>query len=194
MIDNAVCLLNVWMMCLSTEASTGPVYFKATSWENVFDMKATNDFKYRNWISACLSPFEAAKWGNVRWKMSSLCKWLHWHSQETNWRILHFKTARPAPFNAKGDPCSSHMDADVVQTSRGHTYYVAAQAHHMECLWIINACKHIFVYACEHCLWDKQSAEKRNRHAANVSMEKMLLLTHLDTYSNLAGGFRWSGV
>lgn len=85
--------------------------FKAESWkQSRSDMKVTltYDFKSRNWTSACLYPFEAGKWGSVRWKMSSLCNWLHWHSQETNWRILHFKTARPAPFNAKGDLCSTH--------------------------------------------------------------------------------------
>lgn len=87
-----------------------------------------NNFKYRNWISACLYPFEEEKWGSARWKMSSLCNRLHWHSQETNWRILHFKTARPAPFNAKGDLCSTHSDVEVVQASRGHTYFVAAHA------------------------------------------------------------------
>lgn len=132
----------------------------------------TYDYKYRNWISACLYPFEAGKWASARWEMSSLCKWLHWHSQETNWRILDFRTARPAPFNAKGDLCSTHSDVDVLQTSRGHTYFVAAgascHAQHVQ-----SNCESLMHGSI--CVWVQERQRETEGETESISVRNILL-------------------
>lgn len=122
----------------------------------------TYDFKYRNWTCACLYPFEAGKRESMRWKMSSLCNWLHWHSQETNWKILHFKTACPAPFNAKGDLSSTHTDVTWYTPVGGTLTFFPAHA-----LWhtqhVYSNCEslmHASVRVYELDVWEEERAGK----------------------------------
>lgn len=170
----------------------------------------TYDFKYRNWTCACLYPFEAGKRESMRWKMSSLCNWLHWHSQETNWKILHFKTACPAPFNAKADLSSTHTQCDLVHTSRGHTYLFAAHAlcHTQHVYSNCESLMHVSVQVCMSLMCEKRREQERQRvpegiHSESVNVEPFTSELHshsqfncgnqAHTYSSLqlSECFRW---